>query len=318
MATYATNPRIRIICKENGGKHTALNAGLEHVNTEFVGCLDADSFVTPRALRHIMTNFDEASIGAVTASMSVFRPRTILERMQEAEYLFGITLRHTLASVNALYVTPGPFTIFRKKIFDELGPFRPAHQTEDMEIAMRLQRAGWKIQNAPKASVFTKAPTTIRSLIKQRVRWTSGFLRNSYDYRDLIGNKKSGVLGLMILPLAVISIFSGIGLFTLSTYQFLSWSYTSLIRMFEVPLSFTFSIGTFDWFYIPINTVTIISALALVIVFIFIGTGAHIAEKKSRFGLAMIWYFILYTLIATVWRAKAVFDVVVGIRRSWR
>src|SRR3989344_9044518 len=41
---------VKTIQKENGGKYTALNMGLEMMETDFFGCLDADSFVDKEAL----------------------------------------------------------------------------------------------------------------------------------------------------------------------------------------------------------------------------------------------------------------------------
>jgi cellulose synthase/poly-beta-1,6-N-acetylglucosamine synthase-like glycosyltransferase len=44
MDSYKENPQITVIHKENGGKHTAVNLGIERSpQAEFVGCLDADS-----------------------------------------------------------------------------------------------------------------------------------------------------------------------------------------------------------------------------------------------------------------------------------
>ncbi len=319
MRQYKENPLVTVIHKENGGKHTALNAGIAVSNSEFVGCLDADSFVTPQALKRVMANFDNDSIGAVTSSMSVNDPKTMLEHMQDAEYMFGIMLRHSMATFNGLYVTPGPFTIYRKKIFEALGPFKDAHQTEDMEIAMRMQREGkWQIQNAPSASVFTTVPTTVVGLIKQRTRWGTGFLRNSFDYRDLIGNPKKGVLGLLVLPLAYFSVVSGIifiGITLFKAGQAL-WEYTT--RAMEVPLSYTFGVPSFDWFFVPVTPLSILSLITLSIMIAFIFMGAKIAEKETRFGFFLIWYFLLYGFIASAWQVRAIFDVLTGTRRSWR
>jgi len=318
MNSYSANPQVAVLHQANSGKHVALNNGIAHATSEFVGCLDADSFVTPQALKRVMANFDDDKIGAVTSSMSVHAPKTLLERMQEAEYLFGIMLRHSMATFNGLYVTPGPFTVFRKRVFEELGPFRSAHQTEDMEIALRLQRAGWKIQNAPSASVFTKAPTTVTGLVKQRTRWSTGFLRNSFDYRDLIGNPKRGVLGLLVLPLAYVSVFSGILLLVISMIRTTEAAWNYVARALEVPFTWDMSALTFDWFFLPISTISILSMVALAIVFAFIFIGAKIAEKDTRFGISLILYFLVYNFIAAIWQVRAVADVITNTKRSWR
>ncbi len=315
---YRENPQVTLIHKENGGKYTALNAGISIAKSEFVGCLDADSFVSVRALKLVMANFDHEKIGAVTSSVSVHKPKNLLERMQEAEYLLGIMFRHTLAIWNGLYVTPGPFTIFRKKVFEELGLFRPAHDTEDLEIALRLQRGGWRIGNAPAAGVYTNAPKTIGALIKQRVRWTSGFMRNVLDYRDLVANPSYGVLGLLVLPLGLLSVFAGIIVFGISTFRFGSWLWQFALRASEVPLSFTFTPHVPEWFFMPVSTLLFLTTTVLLLTVALIFTGATIARKKTNLGISLVWYFMAYSVIAVWWRARAILDVMLGIRRSWR
>src|SRR3989338_9600069 len=44
LEKYRGHPQIEIIYKENGGKHTVLNMGIARATTDFVGCLDADSY----------------------------------------------------------------------------------------------------------------------------------------------------------------------------------------------------------------------------------------------------------------------------------
>jgi glycosyltransferase involved in cell wall biosynthesis len=39
-------PQVKYFYKENGGKYTALNFGIEHSTSELIGCLDADSFAS--------------------------------------------------------------------------------------------------------------------------------------------------------------------------------------------------------------------------------------------------------------------------------
>ncbi len=315
---YRGNAQVAILHKENGGKYTALNAGIVASESEFVGCLDADSFVSRDALKLVIANFDNEQIGAVTSSMSVHAPKNILERMQEAEYLLGITFRHTLAIWNGLYVTPGPFTIYRRKVFETLGLFRPAHNTEDLEIALRLQRGGWRIGNAPAAGVHTNAPKTLRALMKQRVRWTTGFMRNTLDYRDLVGNPAYGVLGLMVLPFAVLSVFAGIIVFGISAVRFGNWLWQFVTHASEVPLSFTFTPHVADWFFVPVSTLLFLTITVLMLTTVMILAGAVIARKKTNLGPSLVWYFLAYSIIAVWWRTRAVADVAFGIRRSWR
>lgn len=318
MDKYAGTPGVTVLHKENGGKHTALNMGLTKTSAEFVGCLDADSFVHPGALREIVSHFDEARVAAVTASMTVHEPKTILESMQYAEYLAGVALRHILSAVNGLYVTPGPFSFYRRSTIEKIGGFREGHKTEDMEMAMRLQRAGYTIGNAPRAQVFTKAPRTVRGLLKQRTRWTTGFMRNAYDYRAMFFNPRYGVLGFLVLPFGVLAIAASLGLFAFTIYLTVAKTAEFIAMKGDVPLSYAMSLPSLDWFYVPLSGVLLLSIIGLSAVVLTMHLGRTIAHIERPLGFDVLWYIALYSLIAPFWLLRSTRDVALGYRRSWR
>lgn len=320
IVRFAEHPQVRIIHKENGGKHTALNAGIAMTNAEFIGCLDADSFVESDALREIIPCFEDPKVAATTGAMSVYKPHTVLQHMQNAEYIFGITYRHAIASINGLYVTPGPFSFYRRSIVDELGGFRFGHQTEDMEMALRIQRAGYGIENAPRARVYTKAPSTVVRLVKQRTRWTSGFLRNVLgEYRTLIANKKHGVLGMLMLPSALIAIGSGILLFFLMLYELGHSAVTAIQMRAGVPLSYVFTPrGSIDWFYLPIDFFALLAIATLLASLALALFGKRISKTPGTIALGLVSYSFLYGLVVPLWLLRATADVTLGKRRDWR
>ena len=120
---FAEIPNIKVFHKENGGKFTALNLGLEKSETDFFGCLDADSFVDPEALVRIMSYFEKDSLTmAVAPAVVVHNPRSIVQFAQQTDYSMGLFFKKMLGFLGAINVTPGPFTIFRKKVFI-ISPF---------------------------------------------------------------------------------------------------------------------------------------------------------------------------------------------------
>ncbi|MHB0865899.1 MAG: glycosyltransferase family 2 protein [Minisyncoccota bacterium] len=320
MAAFAENPRVRIIRKENGGKHTALNTGIASTNAEFIGCLDADSFVESDALREIIPCFARERVAAVTAAMSVHQPKTMVQHMQNAEYTFGITLRHTLSSINGLYVTPGPFSFYRRSTIAELGEFRHGHQTEDMEMALRIQQAGYEIENAPRARVYTKSPDTALKLIKQRTRWTSGFLRNVLgEYRGLIGDREHGVLGMLVLPVAVVAIGSSLLIFSTTLFSIGKTIVDAARIRAGIPLSYALAPhGSFDWFYLPGSFIFLLGLSALLASLSIIIIGKRISKTPGAIGLGMISYILLYGFIVPMWLLRATADVTFKKDRGWR
>lgn len=315
---YRTNPQIQVFSKENGGKHTAVNFALEKVDTDLVGCLDADSFVNPDALRKIVPYFDDETVMAVTPSIKVHEPKNILQYIQKIEYSWGIFLRRMLSHIGALYVTPGPFSIFRTRVFRELGGYRQAHQTEDMEMALRMQKNRYKIVNSHGAHVYTVTPAKFKGLVTQRTRWTYGFINNAIDYREMFFNKSYGHIGIFVLPIATISIFS-----TLYATGNLLWAggekvIKAVDRYEAVGLTLKMPQWSFDWFFINTGTlsVLIVSAMALTLTLLFLSL--KLANGKAKISKELFYYLTLYMFIVPFWLVKALFNTVTGRKVSWR
>jgi cellulose synthase/poly-beta-1,6-N-acetylglucosamine synthase-like glycosyltransferase len=317
---FSDHPRVKVIHQLNGGKHAALNTGIEYAkDAELVGCLDADSFVDRDALREIISCFDNPNVAAATVAMSVQNPKKLLEVMQHVEYILGIALRHVMSSVNGIYVTPGPFSLYRRDIVLKVGGFRFGRQTEDMEMALRLQREGYWIENAPKARVYTKVPATIGGLVKQRTRWTTGFLRNvAFDYPDLIANPRFGVLGLLVLPLGFLAIVGGIVLFGMLVFSTGSDIMHGYLIHHGIPLSYTLSHVPHEWFYIPLSVLSLLAIVTTTGIILFIIIGKRVSNTPANLFSGILAYTLIFRFIAPLWLIRSLWDVATGTKRPWR
>lgn len=320
LQKFTTYPQIKIFHKENGGKHTALNFGLTQSESEVVGCLDADSFVHKDALSTIAHYFEDKKTMAVTPSVKIHTPETILQMIQSVEYGWGIFIRKVLSYLGALYVTPGPFSIFRRTVFAEVGNYRHAHNTEDMELAMRMQAHHMKIANAHNAVVYTVAPRTLPKLITQRVRWTYGFIKNVIDYKFIFFRKQYGNLGIFILPVASVSIVTGIYVISRSVINGIL-SLSHFIQKIAItgfnfqPTAPSFS---FDIFSINTEFIGLASGIAFAGTFIMILVSRKMADGKLTFGMDLVYFATLYTFIAPLWLVKAVYNALFSIKTTWR
>lgn len=313
---FAKNKQVKLLRKENGGKHTALNYALEFIDTDLVGCLDADSFVHPEALKRMMPYFSEENVMAVTPSIKIFEPKGILELLQKAEYVFGIFLRKVFSYLNAIYITPGPFSIFRISVFKKIGNYRKAHNTEDMEMAMRMQKNNMKIENAHNAFVYTVAPDSLRLLYRQRLRWVYGFLKNSMDYRSMFFKPQYGNLGMVVLPAAGFSVISTLYFFGA---MFVDWVNMILAKIKEISIiGINFGNFNFDFFYVNTDVISFIALVGLAGTILIIVASRMLAEEKTKFGFDSLLFLLLYTLICPIWISKAVYNVVFSKSNKWR
>lgn len=317
LKKYAGHPIIEIHSKQNGGKYTALNFGITHMKTDFVGCLDADSFVHTDALKNIMRRFQDEDVMAVTPSMVIEKPNNTLRKMQRAEYSYGNFMRKAYASIGAIHITPGPFSFFRKKVFDIVGPYKHAHNTEDMEMAMRMQSHHMKIVNASDAIVYTVGPDTIKKLYKQRVRWVSGFLANLIDYRHMVFNKSFGDLGILVLPFAIISICLSFVFVGISLYQILEHFIELCARFFTLGFD-AFTLHSFNWFFVDTSVFNILSFVLIGFIMSLIMYGYRTVHGRWKISAEIFYFLFLYSFIAPFWLIKSVYNNMIGKTASWR
>lgn len=316
LQRFAGSKQITLLRKENGGKYTALNYALEFIKTDLVGCLDADSFVHPEALMRIVSRFEDKEMMAVTPSIKLFEPKGILHLVQKAEYIFGIFLRNIFSYLDALYITPGPFSIFRRSVFEKIGNYREAHNTEDMELAMRMQKNNMKIGNVSNAFVYTVGPNTVKGLYKQRLRWVYGFLKNAIDYRDMFFKPQYGHLGMVVLPAAGFSVFSSLYFFGATIADFIKDLFVRMREISAIGLSFPHF--NFDAFYINTNVIVFVSAIAFVGLLFMIIISRKLGEEKTKFGFDSFFFIILYSMMAPFWMIKVLYNIIFVKETKWR
>lgn len=315
---YKDNPQVHLFKKENGGKYTANNVGLMHSYTPFVGCLDADSIVHPQSLARIMTYFFNTEVMAVAPTIITHNPKTIIQKAQAVEYDLSIYTKKMLSFIDAIHVTPGPFSIFRKEVFEKLGPYKHAYNTEDQEIALRMKEAHMRIEHASDAYVYTISPHTVKGLFKQRVRWIYGFIKNAFDYRRLLFKKKYGNIGFITLPSGLISIISIIFLFAVLLYNVFNyfWQKTLQYEAVGLHLDKTFT-NKIDWFYIPTQGIMFVTVLVYASVLLSLFIGQKIKTGKVQIRPRIFYFFFVYSIIAPFWLMKAIYNALRSYEVSW-
>lgn len=316
---FKNNPSIVLLQKENGGKHTALNLAIENTTSEFFGCLDSDSFVHPQALKRILKYFErDPKTMAVAPSIIVYNPKNILQHTQRIEYDMAIYTKKMLGFMGGIHVTPGPFSIFRKKVFDELGLYHKAHNTEDQEIALRMQEHGYKIDHCPDAYVYTSTPDSVIKLYRQRLRWIYGFIKNLIDYRRLLFKKKYGTIALFTLPSGLISLFGVIFLFFNVLGNVIKFFYNKIVEIQTVGFSNVFNFNYhFDWFFVSTKSALLFSVILYILIITAVMIGKKMVEGKYSFSLSIFYFIIIYSIIAPFWVLMAMYNAIVSKESSW-
>jgi cellulose synthase/poly-beta-1,6-N-acetylglucosamine synthase-like glycosyltransferase len=321
-STYSTAQKltkfenVKVFTQKNGGKYTALNFGIKNANTDVVGCLDADSTVHEDSLLKMIPYFNIRDVVAVTPAMKACKPKTFFQRMQNTEYNIGIFVKRVMGQLDAIHVTPGPFSLFKKDIFEKIGYFRHAHNTEDMEIAFRIQDHRYRIANCPTAFVYTITPPTFRKLYKQRIRWTYGFLKNAYDYRHMFMRSKYGHMGMLTLPFAVFSVVVVLLIFANTVYHVLSYVVEHIQRYLVA--GFEFKMINFDLFYLNTHSIVLLTIAMFCGTLTIMALAWQMTEGKIRIGRDIIYFVAFYGFLAPIWLIKASYNAILSKGPSWR
>ncbi|MEI8174487.1 MAG: glycosyltransferase family 2 protein [bacterium] len=311
---------IKLIKKVNGGKFTALNLGLEYVDTEFFSCLDADSIVKSCAMKKIMKYFVETDTMAVIPSALVTTPTNFIQKAQEAEYDMAVFFKKIFSLIGGLNVTPGTLPVYRKKVIEMIGKFKHGHNGEDMEMAFRMQKNNLKIVQCHEAVVYTIPPNSIRVLYSQRVRWLSAFLQNIFDYKNMLFKNKYGNFGWFTLPAGIISTITVIFIFLFSLYNIFNFLINNIIEISMVGFKayFHHSYFKFDWFFVNINVTIFIVILSYSLLISSLLIGSRLARGKARFSVNLLYFVGIYSFIAPFWMMKSVYNTVLSKKTIWK
>lgn len=173
---------IQYYAKSNGGKGSALNYGIQVARGEIICTFDADSVVDTHCIERFVSYFIEPTIMACAGHIKIGNRDTIIGLVQYLEYLMAFQLKKAEAILGTIFVIGGAAAAFRREVFTQLGGYAPSLLTEDMELSLRIQRAGMRIFYAHDAIVYTEGPMSIGTLAKQRLRWKRGYFESMALY----------------------------------------------------------------------------------------------------------------------------------------
>jgi peptidoglycan/xylan/chitin deacetylase (PgdA/CDA1 family) len=104
----ATDPRIRLVSKPNGGKSSALNLGFQEAKYDLVVTIDGDTILLPDTLDELTKPFIDPQVDAVCGNVEVGNVRNILTGFQTLEYITTQNFdRRAFDELNCISVVPG-------------------------------------------------------------------------------------------------------------------------------------------------------------------------------------------------------------------
>ncbi len=305
--------------KENMGRSFAVNTALKKVKTEFVICIDSDSYPEENILLKTMGYFEDKNIASVSCLVLPDKQDSLLRRIQTLEYAISFGLANTLlASIQSSYVVPGPFTIFRKKVFDVIGHYEAGNLAEDMEFGLRMKSNSMKLMNCHEAVVYTDVPNTWNGLFVQRNRWYRGGVFNFVRYKHLIFNKKNPDFGFFVMPF----LFASQILIVAVIIRMLLFLFHDVFLSVSVFLQYL-SLGggfylNFPDIVLPTSVIFFLTSYTLVLIYFLVCFREVDYKLKKEDILPLITLIFIYPYFITFTYSQGYFKEVLGVGEKWR
>jgi cellulose synthase/poly-beta-1,6-N-acetylglucosamine synthase-like glycosyltransferase len=307
------NVRVIVNKRNSGGAAEPTNIGVKAAKYDYIAVADADSTPDRDALLKMIGFIQEdKSVGAVTCSVLARNPKSFMQRVQAIEYSIIAWTRKLLDYVDSVYVTPGPFALYRKKILLEIGLFDTKNMTQDIEVVWRMISHGYKARMCLSARVYSETPTKFSKWFRQRVRWNIGGNQCILKYKSLFFKK--GMLGAFIIPYFTFSMFLGlfgIGLFCyLMVRKFLVFYLASKYSIYASATilrlqDLTFSPSILNYFGAVL--------FLLGLFFTIFGIGTMKLEKSHKGNVFnLLFYSLVYLTLYPLLQVVAVYKMIRG------
>ncbi|MQS15609.1 glycosyltransferase [Streptomyces kaniharaensis] len=199
-------PFVRLIRKVNGGKSTALNAGIAAATHDLIVMMDGDTVFEPSTVRALVQPFGDPAVGAVAGNAKVGNRQTLIGAWQHIEYVLGFNLdRRMYDMLNIMPTIPGAVGAFRRDALQRVGGMSDDTLAEDCDVTMAILCDGWRIVYAEHARAWTEAPAGFQQLWSQRYRWSYGTMQAMWKHRRSVTDRgPAGRFGRLGLPMVAL------------------------------------------------------------------------------------------------------------------
>ncbi|GAB3598298.1 glycosyltransferase family 2 protein [Microbacterium tumbae] len=182
-------PKVRWVHTTIAGKRNAVKVGVELSSYEISVLVDSDTVWTPGALEELIKPFADERVGGVTTRQRILEPeRSWMTRwadwLENSRALYAMPAQSVLGQVGCL---PGRTIAFRRdiliRVMDKfmterfMGVFLEV--SDDRTLTNLTLKEGYRTVYQHTSLVYTDAPTQLKKLFKQQLRWARGSQYNT-------------------------------------------------------------------------------------------------------------------------------------------
>jgi cellulose synthase/poly-beta-1,6-N-acetylglucosamine synthase-like glycosyltransferase len=207
--------RVRVIVDHSWpkSKPKALNTALPFCRGAAVGVFDAEDVVHPGLLAKVEQQFGDTGAHVVQGGVQLMNHNSSWYSLRNVlEYFFWFASRLHFHAEQRFIPLGGNTVFVRTPLLRAVDGWDPECLAEDCELGVRLSALGARTVVAYEPEFVTReeTPDTLGALVKQRTRWSQGFLQvlRKGEWRRL--PRRQRMLGLYTLTTPFLQAFSGL------------------------------------------------------------------------------------------------------------
>ena len=166
------DPRVTLLAfPTRRGKISAINEAMQHVQESIVVFSDANTFLQPDAVRQLVANFADPTVGAASGDVALTGPRALLAGSEDLYYWYERTLQRLESRLGSMIGVDGALYAIRRELFEA-----PPADTilDDMAIPLGIIRAGYRVVLEPRAIAREAGSETSMEEFARKTRVIAG------------------------------------------------------------------------------------------------------------------------------------------------
>lgn len=199
---------VELVALPRGGKAAALNAGIQRATGDVIFFCDVRQRIDPQALRHLVANFADPRVGAVTGELRILKPDGAVGEQADMDlyWRYELWARSRHSAIWSLFNTTGCLYAMRRELCRLLPP---GTLGDDAVLPLGAYLQGFRIVFDPAAIAYDYATQTGTDW-KRRMRTLSGMWQTYRIYPRLFLPHRmwlhffSHKLGRLLLPWALL------------------------------------------------------------------------------------------------------------------
>jgi cellulose synthase/poly-beta-1,6-N-acetylglucosamine synthase-like glycosyltransferase len=237
---------VTLIAVPRGGKAQAVNRGLAAASGEILFFTDVRQPLEPRCLRHLVANFADPTVGAVSGELRLLGGDKGEQADMDLYWRYEIWARTRQSEIDSLFNTTGCIYAMRRTLAQ---PLPPDTLTDDAMLPLRAFFRGYRVVFDPAAIAFDY-PAIAGTEFRRRFRTLAGMWQVHARVPALFSGRNrmrfhflSHKFGRLMLPWLILIFFSAAAALPRSLFRTCllgigaAWMSLALLNGFVSPAS---------------------------------------------------------------------------------